>query len=42
MGKKKLKKKITSEENLRRTVQSQRATQGYVCLGNIDKNFRMG
>lgn len=39
---KKSKKKISSEERLRRTVQSQRAVQGYVAIGNIDKNFRIG
>ena len=39
MKKKKLKKKISNEERLRRTIQSQRAIQGYVAIGNIDKNF---
>lgn len=39
---KNLKRKITNEERLRRTVQSQRAIQGYVCIGNIDKNFIIG
>ena len=38
----KLKKKITNEERLRRTIQSQRAIQGYVCIGNIDRNFMIG
>ena len=38
----KLKKKITNEERLRRTIQSQRAIKGYVCIGNIDRNFRIG
>lgn len=38
----KLKKKITNEERLRRTIQSQRAIQGYVCIGNIYRNFRIG
>ena len=42
MKKKKSKKKITDEERLRRTIQSQRAIQGYVCIGNIDKNFIIG
>lgn len=42
MGKKKSKKKITNEERLRRTIQSQRAIQRYVCIGNIDRNFRIG
>ena len=32
-------KKITNEERLRRTIQSQRAIQGYVVIGNIDRNF---
>ena len=42
MGKKKSKKKITDEERLRRTIQSQRAIQGYVAIGNINRNFRIG
>ena len=42
MKNKKSKKKITNEERLRRTIQSQRATQGYVAIGNIDRNFRIG
>ena len=37
-----MKKKITNEERLRRTIQSQRATQGYVAIGNIDGNFIIG
>ena len=36
---KKLKKKITNKEKLRRTTQSQRAVQGYVVIGNLDRNF---
>ena len=39
---KNLKKKITNKERLRRTIQSQRTIQGYVCIGNIDRNFRIG
>lgn len=39
---KKSKKKIRNEERLRRTIQSQKAIQGYVCIGNIDRNFRIG
>lgn len=39
---KKTKKKISNEERLRRTIQSQRSVQGYVAIGNIDKNFRIG
>ena len=42
MKKKKSKKKITNEEKLRRTIQSQRAIQGYVAIGNIDGNFIIG
>ena len=42
MGKKKSKKKISNEERLRRTIQSQRAIQGYVAIGNIDGNFMIG
>ena len=42
MKNKKSKKKITNEERLRRTIQSQRAVQGYVAIGNIDRNFRIG
>lgn len=38
----KSKKKITNEERLRRTIQSQRAIQGYVAIGNIDGNFIIG
>lgn len=37
-----MKKKITNKEKLRRTIQSQRAIQGYVTIGNIDRNFRIG
>ena len=39
---KKLKKKITYREKLRRTIQSQRAVQGYVVIGNLDRNFIIG
>ena len=39
---KKTKKKISNEERLRRIIQSQRAIQGYVAIGNIDKNFIIG
>lgn len=39
---KKSKKKISNEERLRRTIQSQRSVQGYVAIGNIDKNFIIG
>ena len=42
MGKKKSKKKITDEERLRRTIQSQRANQAYAAIGNIDRNFIIG
>lgn len=37
-----MKKKISNEERLRRTIQSQRAIQGYVAIGNIDGNFIIG
>ena len=39
---KKMKKKITNKERLRRIIQSQRAIQGYVCIGNIDRSFVIG
>ena len=39
---KKSKKKITNKEKLRRTIQSQRAVQGYVVMGNLDRNFMIG
>ena len=39
---KKSEKKITNEERLRRTIQSQRVIQGYVAIGNIDGNFIIG
>ena len=39
---KKSKKKITNKEKLRRTMQSQRAVQGYVTIGNLDRNFMVG
>ena len=39
---KKLKKKITNREKLRRTIQSQRAVQGYVVIRNLDRNFIIG
>ena len=38
----KRKQKITNEERLRRTIQSQKAVQGYVVIGNIDRNFIIG
>lgn len=40
--KNKRKQKITNEERLRRTIQSQKAVQGYVVIGNIDRNFIIG
>ena len=40
--KNKQKQKISNEERLRRTIQSQRAIQGYVAIGNIDRNFIIG
>ena len=39
---KKKKSKITDKERIRRIIQSQRAIQGYVCIGNIDRNFVIG
>lgn len=39
---KKSKKKITNKEKLRRTIQSQRAVQGYVVVGNLGRNFIIG
>ena len=39
---KRSKKKITNKEKLRRTIQSQRAVQGYVAVGNLDRNFIIG
>ena len=42
MKKKKSKKKISDEERIRRTIQSQRAVQGYAVIGNIDRNFIIG
>ena len=38
----KKKKKITNKERIRRIIQSQRAIQGYVVIGNIDGNFVIG
>lgn len=40
--KNKRKQKITNEERLRRIIQSQRAIQSYVVIGNIDRNFIIG
>ena len=40
--KNKQKQKISNEERIRRTIQSQRAIKGYVVIGNIDRNFRIG
>ena len=42
MLKKNKRNKITNKERLRRTIQSQRAIQGYVCIGNTDGNFVIG
>lgn len=42
MKKKKSKKKISNEERIRRTIQSQRAVQGYAVIGSIDRNFIIG
>ena len=36
-----MKKKILQKEKIRRQIQSQRAKQGYVVIGNID-NFIIG
>lgn len=36
-----MKKKISQKEKIRRQIQSQRAKQGYVVLGNIN-NFIIG
>ena len=36
-----MKKKISQKEKIRRKIQSQRAKQGYVVIGNID-NFIIG
>ena len=36
---KKSKKKITNEERLRRIIQSQKAVQSYVAIGNTDRGF---
>ena len=38
----KRKQEISNEERLRRTIQSQKAVQGYVVIGNIDRNFIIG
>lgn len=37
-----MKKKITDKERFRRTIQSQRAIQGYIVIGNVDGNFVIG
>ena len=37
-----MKKKISQKEKIRRQIQSQRAKQCYVALGNIDNNFIIG
>lgn len=37
-----MKKKMSNKERLRRIVQSQKAIQGYVVIGNIDRNFIIG
>ena len=42
MKKKKSKNKISNEERIRRTIQSQKAVQGYAVIGNIDRNFIIG
>ncbi len=36
-----MKKKISQKEKIRRQIQSQRAKQGHVVIGNID-NFIIG
>lgn len=36
-----MKKKISQKEKIRRQIQSQRAKQGYVVIGNIN-NFIIG
>ena len=42
MVKKNKRNKITNKERLRRAIQSQKAIQGYVVIGNIDRNFIIG
>lgn len=37
-----MKKKISQKEKIRRQIQSQRAKQGYVAIGNLDNNFIIG
>ena len=37
-----MKKKISPKEKIRREIQSQRAKQGYVVIGNINNNFIIG
>ena len=37
-----MKNKISNKEKIRRTIQSQRAVQGYVAIGNIEGNFIIG
>ena len=39
---KKNKRKVTNKEKLRRIIQSQRATQGFVAIGNIEGNAMFG
>ena len=37
-----MKKKISNKERIRRIIQSQRATQGFVAIGNIEGNSMFG
>lgn len=37
-----MKKKISQKEKIRRQIQSQKAKQCYVAIGNIDNNFIIG
>lgn len=37
-----MKKKISQKEKIRRQIQSQRAKQCYVAIGNMDNNFIIG
>ena len=42
MLKKNKRNKISNKERLRRTIQSQRDIKGYVAIGSIYRNFRIG
>lgn len=37
-----MKRKISNKEKMRRKMQSQKAKQGYICIGSYESNWMIG